>query len=171
MLLCARRIRIKGKMCHECDLAGKPTDQISIPVHVPVQETELTGNSVWVEQEAREGAVLPAAAVDGAAVEAQPDVIADSQRQDGMVAGRLVVGRAVVGVRRSHHLIVAHQVDVKRNAYGQLKDVEKEDVRACCRAGKVARGGIKSAAEVAVEQVEGDGLVQSARRQVCGTSS
>lgn len=120
-------------------------------------------SSVLVEQEARECAVLPAAAIDGAAVQPQPHLVSLVQLQDGVVAGRLVVRSPVVGVRRHHHLVVAHQVDVERHVDRQLEDVEEEDVGAIGWAGETTHVGVEHFPQVAVELVKGDGLVQGAR--------
>ncbi len=68
--------------------------------------------SVLVQQETREGAVLPAAAIDGTTVQSQPHLVALEQLEDSVIAGRLVVRSAIVGVRGHHHLFVAHEVDV-----------------------------------------------------------
>lgn len=124
--------------------------------------------SVLIQQEAREGAILPRAAVDGTAVQAQPHLVPLEEGQDGVVASRLVVGRSVVGVAGHHHFVVAHQVDVKRHVDGQLQDVEQEDVRAADGAGEAADVGVVHLAQVAVELVEHDGLVQVAWRKVGG---
>ena len=139
----------------------------SIERHVSPQ-TPAPRASVLVEEVAGEGAVLPAAAVDGAAVQAQPDAVALVQLQHRVVAGSLVVGRSVVGVGRHHHLLVAHQVDVERHVDGQLEDVEEEGVGAVGGAQEAAQVHVEGVAQVAVEQVEDYGLVQGARGEVDG---
>lgn len=122
--------------------------------------------SVLVQQETREGAVLPAAAVDGAAVKPQPHLVTLEQLEDSVIAGGLVVRSAVIGIRGHHHLFVAHEVDVQGNADGKLQDVEDEDVSAGSGTGETAAGRVEHFAEVGVQQFEGDRLIQSARGEV-----
>lgn len=83
-----------------------------------------------------------------------------------MVAGGLVIRSSVVGVRRHHHLFVAHEVDVQRHANRQLQDVEDEDVSARSGAGETPGGRVEHFAEVGMHYVEGDRLIQSAGCEV-----
>lgn len=125
-------------------------------------------SSVLVQQKAGEGAVLPGAAVDSATMQPEPHLVSLKERQDGVVAGRLVIRRPIVGVRRHHHLVVAHEVDVERHVDGELQDVENEDVGAVHWGGETADVGVVHLAQVAVQLVEHDGLVQVARGEIGG---
>lgn len=125
-------------------------------------------SSVLVQQETRKGAVLPGAAVDGATMQPKPDLIALEERQDGVVAGRFVIWGSVVGVRRHHHVLVAHEVDVEWHVDGELQDVEDEDVGPVDGAGKAADVGVVHLPQVAVQLVEHDGLVQITWGEVGG---
>lgn len=125
-------------------------------------------SSVLVQEEAREGAVLPGAAIDGATVQPEPHLVSLEERQDGVVAGRLVIRGSVVGVRRHHHLFVSHEVNIEGHVDGELQDVEDEDVGSVDRAGEAADVGVVHFPEVTVQLVEHDGLVQVARGEVGG---
>lgn len=83
-----------------------------------------------------------------------------------MIAGGLVVRSAIVGIRRHHHLFIAHEVDVQGHAYGQLQDVEDKDISTRSGTGETACGRVEHFSEISVQQVEGDRLIQSARGEV-----
>ena len=83
-----------------------------------------------------------------------------------MVARSLVVRRPIVGVRRNHHLLVAHQVDIEWDVDGQFEDVEDEDICAVGWAGEAPKLGVKHVPQVAVQKVKRNGLVQGAGGKV-----
>lgn len=67
-----------------------------------------TSSLVLIQQEAREGAVLPGAAIDGTAVQTEPHLVSLKEGQDGVVACRLVIWGAIIGVCGHHYFLVAH---------------------------------------------------------------
>lgn len=126
-------------------------------------------SSVLVQQEAGEGAVLPGATIDGTTMQSEPHLVSLEERQDGVVAGRLMIWGSVVGVCRHHHLLVAHEVNVERHVDGELQDVEDEDIGAVDGAGKATNMGIVHLSQVAVKLVKHDRLVEVARCEVGGS--
>ncbi len=125
-------------------------------------------SSILVQQEARESAVLPGASIDGTTMQPEPHLVSLEERQDGVVTGRLMIWGSIVGVRRHHHLLVAHEVNVERHIDGELQDVEDEDVGSIDWAGEAANMGVIHLPQVAVQLVKHDGLVQVARGKVGG---
>lgn len=126
-------------------------------------------SSVLVQQEAGEGAVLPGAAIDCTTMQPEPHLVSLEERQDGVVAGRLMIWGSVVGICRHHHLLVAHEVNVERHVNGELQDVEDEDVGAVDGAGKATNMDIIHLSQVAVKLVKHDGLVEVAWCEVGGS--
>lgn len=99
-------------------------------------------SSILVQQEARKGAVLPCAAIDGTTVQPKPHLVSLEERQDGVVACRLMIRGSIVGVRRDHNLFVSHEINIEGHVDGKLQDVEDEDVSSIDGAGKAANVGV-----------------------------
>lgn len=125
-------------------------------------------SSVLVQQKSREGAVLPGAAIDGTTMQPEPHLVSLEERQDRMVAGCLMIWGSIIGIRRHHHLLVAHEVDVERHVDGELQDVEDEDIGSIHRGGETANVGVVHLPQVAVQLVEHNRLVQVAWGEVGG---
>lgn len=125
-------------------------------------------SSILIQQEARVGAVLPGAAIDGTTVQPEPHLVSLEERQDGVVAGRLMIWGTIVGVCRHHDLLIAHEINVERHVDGKLQDMEDEDVGAVDGAGEAANVGIIHLPQVTVKLVKHYGLVQVAWREVGG---
>lgn len=123
-------------------------------------------SSVLVQQEAREGAVLPGATINGTTMQPEPNLVSLEERQDGVVAGRLVIWGTVIGVCRHHHILVAHEVDVERHVDGEFQDVKDEDVGSVDGAGEAANVGVVHLSQVTVQLVKHDGLIQVTRSEV-----
>lgn len=132
------------------------------------QPTHWEKSSVLVQEEAREGAVLPGAAIDGTTMQPEPHLVSLEERQDGVVAGRLMIWGSIVGVRRHHHLFVSHEVNIEGHVDGELQDVEDEDIGSVDGAGEAADVGVVHFPQVTVQLVEHDGLVQVAWGEVGG---
>ena len=90
----------------------------------------------------------------------QPNLVSLEERQDGVVAGCLVIWGSVIGICRHHHIFVSHEVDVEWHIDGELQDVEDEDIGSIDRAGEAADMGVVHLPQVAVQLVKHDGLVQ-----------
>lgn len=88
------------------------------------------------------------------------------ERQDGMVAGGLVIWGSVIGICRHHHILIAHEIDIEWHVDGKLQNVEEEDIGSIDRAGETANVGVVHFSQVAVELIEHDGLIQITRDKV-----
>lgn len=95
-------------------------------------------------------------------MQTEPHLVSLKEGQDSVVAGCLVIWGPIVGVCRNHHLFVAHEVNIERHVDGKLQDVEEEDIGSIDRGGEAAHAGVKHLSKVAVQLVEGNGLVQIA---------
>lgn len=101
-------------------------------------------------------------------MQSEPHLVTLEERQDGVVAGRLVIRSSVVGVRRHHDFLVAHEVNIERHVDGELQDVKDEDVGAIHGAGEAADVGVVHLPQVAMKLVEHNGLVKVAWGKVGG---
>lgn len=99
----------------------------------------------------------------------EPHLVSLEERQDGVVAGRLMIWGSIVGICRHHHLLIAHEINVERHVDGELQDVEDEDEGAVDWAGKAADVGVIHFPQVAVKLVKHDGLVEVAWCEVGGS--
>lgn len=125
--------------------------------------------SVLVQQKAREGAVLPGAAIDSTTMQPEPHLVSLEERQDSVVASRLMIWGPIVGICRHHHFVITHEINVEWHVDGELQDVEDEDIGSIHRGGETANVGVVHLPQVAVQLVEHDGLVQVAWGEVGGT--
>lgn len=99
-------------------------------------------------------------------MQTEPHLISVEKRQDGMVAGRLMIGGSVVSVRRHNHLFIAHEVNIKWNIDGELQNIEDEDIGSVDGGGEAADVRIVHVPQVTVQLVKHNGLVQIARCKV-----
>lgn len=85
-----------------------------------------------------------------------------------MIAGGLMIRGSIIGIRRYHHLLVAHEVNIEGDADGQLQDVKNENVRSVHRTGEPTNVGVVHLPQVAMQLVEHNGLVKVAGCKVGG---
>lgn len=83
-----------------------------------------------------------------------------------MVAGRLMIWGAIVGVRRHHNFFVAHEINIERYVDGEFQNIEDEDIGSVDRRGEAADAWVIHVPQVTVQLVEHNGLVQVTRRKV-----
>lgn len=144
---------------------------ITIQYKVNSPRTERRGlldiSSILIKQEAREGAILPGAAIDGTTMQPEPHLVTLEERQDGVVAGSFMIWGSIIGIGRHHHLLIAHEINVEWHIDGELQDVEDEDVGSISRAGEAANVGVVRLPQVTVNLVKHNGLVQVAGGKVC----
>lgn len=79
-----------------------------------------------------------------------------------------MIWSSIIGVRRCHHLLVAHEVDEERRIGSELQDVEVEDIGSVDGTGEAPDVGVVHLSQVAVQVVEHDRLIQVARGEVGG---
>lgn len=125
-------------------------------------------NSILIQQEAREGAVIPGAAVDGTAVQSEPHLVSLEERQGGLVASRLMIWGSIVGISRHHYVFIAHEINVQWHVDGELQDAKAEEIGAVDGAGEAANVAIVHLPQVSKKVVKHNGLVQVAWREVGG---
>lgn len=95
-------------------------------------------------------------------MQTEPHLVSLEQRQDGMVAGRLMIRGAVISICRHNDLFIAHEINIKRYVDGKLQNVEDEDIGPINRGGEAADVGIIHVPQVTVQLVKHNGLVQIA---------
>lgn len=98
--------------------------------------------SILIQQEAREGAVIPGAAIDGTTVQSEPHLVSLEERQGGLVASCLMIWGSIVGISRHHYLLIAHEINVQWHVDGELQDAKAEEISAVDRAGEAANVAI-----------------------------
>lgn len=126
----------------------------------------LTSNSILIQQEAREGAVIPGAAIDGATVQSEPHLVSLEEWQGGLVASSLMIWGSIIGISAHHYLLIAHEINVQWHVDGKLQDAKAEEIGAINGAGEAANVAVVHLPQVSEKVVKHNGLVQVARREV-----
>lgn len=93
-------------------------------------------------------------------MQTEPHLISVEKRQDGMVAGCLMIWGTIISVSRHNHLFIAHEINIKWYIDGELQNIEDEDIGSVDWWGEAADMRIIHIPQVTVQLVKHNGLVQ-----------